>query len=722
MSTGADSSPGPEPLGGHRHRAHDPQVASSQADELTTGGLDDLEGIDQLRRLAVEAARLGVWRADLDTGRLDADARTRELLGLPAQGTVTLREALARVHPADRAAMRQQLQRMGDRHATAERTVRVLTEQGARRWLLAAGSRTTTAATHAAEIGGVFVDVTTRAERLEHLAAAVEGADEATMTLDHAWRFTSLNPSAEMLVGRTDPELLGKVIWEEFPEVAGTALESGYRRAARTQQTVRFEFFHDVDARWYHVRVTPTAQGVTVAFHDITARREREADRERRLADERQARRSAEAASVDLAHAAALDDLTGLCSRRAVEDRLATLLHRRVAGGVVLFCGLDGLKLVNDGLGHATGDHVLVEQAQRLRRQCPPEATIARFGGDEFVVVLHDADLAAGAALAERVREALGAAIPVLGRRLTLTASIGVKPLGPSDTSATALRDADAALVAAKRAGRDRVVVFDDSLQLQATARLELEADLRAATDGAQLLLHHQPIFATRDLRPVGVEALVRWQHPRRGLLLPSEFIAVAEQTGAIVDLGAWVVDEAADATARLGAHGGCMWVNVSPPQLLESDLHALLARALERHRLPEGALGIELTERAIVTQPARVADQLTRIRALGVRIAVDDFGTGWSSMDLLRRYPVDVLKIDQRFIAELHEPGGRAIARAMVDLAHALGAEASAEGVERHNQLEALRELGCDQVAGYLLARPQTESDLAREGLPHPG
>lgn len=436
------------------------------------------------------------------------------------------------------------------------------------------------------------------------------------------------------------------------------------------------------------------------------------AERDRLAAAELTARFAAESAQAELAHAAAHDALTGLINRAELERRLSGLLEGSPSV-VVLFIDVDDFRALNNSLGHAIGDAVLCHVAGRLTHRCRPSAIVSRFGGDKFVVALEGADLEEGLTVADRLSRALHEPYAVQGRDVTLTAGVGVAVAEDGDTVDALMRNADTAAASAKRGGRGRVAVYEDRLHQQALQRLDTESDLRATRNGEQLELRYQPIFALTDDRRVGVEALLRWHHPSRGLLQPGAFIDIAEDTGLIVPMGAWVIDRACRAVTDHRALGpmGTVWVNAAAPQFVRGDFATLVAEAQRRHGVRAGELGVELTERTLLTGREAVAAQLEQLHRLGVQIAIDDFGTGYSSMSLLQQYPIDVLKIDRAFIARLDTPDGAAIVRAVIQLAHALGAAASAEGIETQLQLDTVRATGCDSAAGYLLARPGPES-----------
>ena len=671
-----------------------------------------LEHKDQQLRLALDAADLGVWWADLATATLHLDARARALLGLPDEApTPSVEGSLELIHPEDREHVRRALRDALEHDVGYERTFRVPLDSGAVRWLLVRARVDGDHRHQRRTLTGVLMDLTDRVTRGEQLTRTLDSITDAYLALDHEGRFTFLNASAEQLLGRTREELHATPFREAFPETVGTRLDTAIRKALEGHHSA-FDYHHPRPGceRWYHVRVFTSEEGVAASFHDATERVQARQQLDGLLASERHARATAEAARAELAFLAEHDDLTLLHNRRALEQRLADALDHGERVGLVLL-DLDGLKLVNDTLGHETGDQVLQTVAERLRQQEGQTRALARFDGDEFAVLVDDDDGQASLAFAHAVQERLTAPLEVGDGRVALSASVGVAHAGQGQDAATLLRQADSALYTAKGSGRGALTAFDERLHEAVRERFELERDLVETKDGSQMVLHHQPIFDLGDGALAGSEALLRWQHPTRGLLGPGAFIELAEETGLIVPIGAWVITE----TCRLlgathGQDGPVAWVNVAAPQLLGSDLATTILDALAHHGVAPQRLGVEITERTVLDHDKAVRAQLERLRHHGVRIALDDFGTGYSSMAALQGFPLDVLKIDRQFIAQLHTSQGRAIVETIVRLAHALGATASGEGIERAEQHRALRALGCDTGAGYLLGAPQPQ------------
>ena len=436
------------------------------------------------------------------------------------------------------------------------------------------------------------------------------------------------------------------------------------------------------------------------------------------------------AAVTELAHRELHDGLTGLPNRTLLLDRLQTGLDRAQRTGAdvgVVYVDLDRFKLVNDTYGLVAGDAVLAEAADRLRRATRPDDTIARVGADEFVVVCaRPGQAATVVALADRLRDALADPISLPDRgELVLTASLGLALSGPGVDAATLLRQADAAMLRAKQRGRNRVEMYDPAMQASARDRLSLTADLRRAIDLRQMRVVYQPIVDLTSGLVVGAEALCRWYHPDRGAVPPGEFIPVAEESGAIRAIGAWVLDTALDDLSPLvhtgtGATLGSfeVAVNLSARQLDEPGLVAMVAGALETHGWEPEDLCLELTETALTDDLDLASRALLAIRATGVRIAVDDFGTGYSSLTHLQRLPIDTIKIDRSFVRGLGEEGAAdraSIVSAVVGIATAMGLDSVAEGIETDAQLAALRSLSCARGQGFLFAEPVTAADVLR-------
>ncbi len=442
-----------------------------------------------------------------------------------------------------------------------------------------------------------------------------------------------------------------------------------------------------------------------------------------------QIERDAEAAArqhveAQLREAALFDALTQLPNRTLLMDRIQHVLDRAQRYPTyypVLFLDLDRFKAINDSLGHAVGDKLLMETARRLRTCVRSMDMVARLAGDEFVIFATDLrDAPDALQLAQRIQAAMAEPLELAGHGVVTTVSIGIVWGSPSYTQAAdLLRDADIAMYRAKTGGKARTELFDQAMYSQAQARLWLEAKLRRAINENELRLHYQPIFDTVTGALTRMEALVRWEHPKRGLISPAEFIPIAEETGLIVPLGAWVL-HAACAQNRAWQLAGLrivpVAVNISAQQFNYGDLYATVVGSLQAVGLSPDYLELEVTESALMDRGATTGTTLDQLAQLGVRLSLDDFGTGYSSLAYLKRLPLTSIKIDRSFIQEINDDtAAAAIATAIISLAHQLRMTTIAEGVETVEQRAVLHRHGCDEIQGYLLSRPLPPENVHR-------
>jgi diguanylate cyclase (GGDEF)-like protein len=431
---------------------------------------------------------------------------------------------------------------------------------------------------------------------------------------------------------------------------------------------------------------------------------------ERQRAHEELSRRQEE-----LAFLATHDPLTGLPNRTLILDRVEQMLarsRRSQTPVAALFIDLDNFKGINDTLGHGAGDELLCSVCARLQGVVRDIDALGRLGGDEFVIVAEGMSLDAGPELiAERLLDALKQPFDLKGAEngLTVTASVGIAT-GDRGSAEELLRDADIAMYRAKWSGKNRYVVFETGMQDAIQTRMEMEMDLRMAFQNSEFYLVYQPTFDLRDMSPTGMEALIRWRSPSRGIVQPDDFIPLLEETGLIVQVGEWVLGEA----CRQGAiwheagYGVGIAVNVSARQLDTDEFVPMVAGVLECSGLDPDALTLEITETTLMSNAEETAERLTQAKQLGVRIAIDDFGTGYSSLAYLQRFPVDALKIDRSFISRMGEdPEGETLIRTLVQLGKSLAIETLAEGIEQSRELSLLREENCDSGQGFLFARP---------------
>ncbi|HET8629755.1 MAG TPA: EAL domain-containing protein [Thermomicrobiales bacterium] len=554
----------------------------------------------------------------------------------------------------------------------------------------------------------------------ERFRALVQHASDLIRVVDAAGIIRYASPAIARVLGYTPAEVVGRRGFEwvhpdDAPRVArfharvlespGLAPPIEVRLRHRDGSWRRFEV---IATNLLH---EPSVGGIVLNARDITERTRLEAQ---------------------LRHQAFHDALTGLANRALFVDRLGHALARAGRHGeriAVLYVDLDRFKVVNDSLGHPAGDALLGEVAQRLRRCLRAEDTLARLGGDEFTILVEElADGSQAARIAGRIAEEFAAPCAVAGQEVFVAASVGIALNTPDHAGAEdLLRDADIALYRAKRAGGASYALFDPSMNAAARERLALESELHRAVgpgECREFRLHYQPLVELATGRVAGLEALVRWQLPARGLVPPAAFIPLAEETGLIVPLGSWVLREACRQGVCWRAAGPdgrplAVSVNLSARQILHRGLVAEVAAALAETGLPPAALTLEITETTLMVEAEATRATLADLRALGVRLAIDDFGTGYSSLAYLKRFPVDTLKLDKAFVAGVAAGAeDTAIVAAVVALARALGCAVTAEGVETAEAAAHLRRLGCALGQGYHFARPLPADEFAARFL----
>ncbi|MBT0961244.1 EAL domain-containing protein [Denitromonas iodatirespirans] len=543
------------------------------------------------------------------------------------------------------------------------------------------------------------------ARELRLSAQVFDASNEAIAILDHRFRIVSVNPALARISGFHQADIVGRHCAELL--IGEHADGEVWRRTASRLRSAR-HWSGEIELQradgshypgWISLGAITNDTGrithFVVSISDIS---------ERKRTEQR------------LRHMAEYDALTGLPNRILLLDRMGSAIEnaRRNDGHLaVLFIDLDRFKNINDSLGHAAGDGLLRQVAGRLSAVVRSCDTVSRLGGDEFVVLLIDLDSAARAAtVAGKILKALATPYEVNGHELSITPSIGITVFPEDgDNRELLLKNADAAMYHAKENGRNSYQFFTDELNNRAHTRLALENELRRALTRREFSLHFQPQFDLAHRRLIGAEALLRWNHPERGMIPPDQFIPIAEETGLIIPLGAWILHEScriAQGWRDEGLPDLCIAVNISALQVRRGQLDSTVVEALGESGLPARLLELEVTESALMTHQAHVSATLDAIHALGVKLAIDDFGTGYSSLAYLKRFKLDKLKIDRSFIRDLPDDAEDAhLTRAIVGIAHHLGMTAVAEGVETKAQEAFLSELGCDLAQGYLYARP---------------
>jgi len=491
-------------------------------------------------------------------------------------------------------------------------------------------------------------------------------------------------------------------------------------RALATGQSVRdvvlgLERSSDGNWVWASVSAEPRVDAmgaireVILTFEDVTQKR---------------------TAETELAIQTFRDRLTSLPNRTLFMERLTQAIlrtERRKLATAVLFIDLDRFKVVNDSLGHDSGDHLLMHMAKRLRGCLRPEDTVARLGGDEFVILFEDlASVNDGLRVAERISESMQVPFPINGQEIFTTCSMGLALCSAADTIPSELvRDAEVAMYRAKAKGEGSIEIFDPSMNAQALERFQMESELRRAIEREEFILFYQPLISLRTGFIEGWEALVRWKHPERGMVPPLDFISLAEETGLIVPIGKWVLEEAMRQASGWNDRfpsdpPRLMNVNISGRQFQQKELITTVTEALDASHFQPSCLKLEITESVMMKDPLASLEAMKVFRGLNIHLVIDDFGTGYSSLSYLKRFPVDTLKVDKSFVDGLGKDAeSTAIVGAIISLAKSLGMRVTAEGIETEAQLARLRLLNCDQGQGYFFSRPlpaaQAEDLLAK-------
>jgi len=663
--------------------------------------------------LAVGAANLAEWDFDLESNAIYLGSGWAGLLGRrPVAGVMSGADVNLLVHPDDRPAVRKELvSGLKGEKTICQVDCRVRTEAGGWRWVRATGRVTErNGQGRATRASGTVSDIEDHkraeaalAEREQRFRDMAQASGEYLWEADASWRYTFLSERVEAVLGYRPEELLGRRAQDIMPLGEDRAVQEWLANQAPDGHAFR-ELVHRVVTRshgviWQSVSAVPVRDpnGAFVGYRgtaaDITPRRQAEARAE---------------------YLATRDALTGLPNRVLLADRGAQAILQAARSRTqlaLLLIDVDRFKLVNESLGHQAGDTLLREVAARLEGLLPSE-TLARLGGDDFVLVQNIRNTEEAAAVAQRILGVLARPFSVEGRTLNVGASIGIS-VYPSDARdfAELLRNADSAKYHAKESGRGTWRMYEPALHARSVERLRLENELHSALARSELVLHWQPVVRGRRL-VAGAEALVRWNHPDRGLLLPGDFVPLAEECGLIRSIGEWTFERAlSQAGAWQRTHPGRCWiaVNVSAPELTQHRGYVeKVTAALRANAVEASSLELEVTERVLMSSLEENIETLRRLGELGVRISIDDFGTGYSSLAYLRQLPVHKLKIDRSFLRSIDtHPADEAIVRAIAVLAKTLNVAVAAEGVENEAQLSRVLALGCDEWQGHYFSAP---------------
>lgn len=682
------------------------------------------ETLDRLN-LALSSAQMGTWEWDIATDQLHACARAAQLHGREAQTLdYDFTRFLAGVPTVERHRMRSAYKAVvAGEQDTFQLTYRFQLQSGLSRLLESRAILYRNADGTPSRLAGTLLDITQQQAQAaleaseEKFAKAFHSSpDSITITELGTGRYVEVNDGFCRLTGYSAPEVLGRTvqeigIWTD-PDQRQSMIDQ-LRDAGRV---------HHREMAGRNKNGDPLTLDVSVEFITL--------NQTACLLMNARDIGQLKSAQAQIQHLAYHDPLTGLPNRALLMDRLSqqlSLLKHHRLRGALLFMDLDHFKHINDSLGHPVGDSVLNIVSARLEASVRLEDTVARLGGDEFVVLIcglegsrHEVTQQVQE-LSDNLRELLAEPMFLDGHRLQVTPSIGMV-LIPDDgsTPADLLKRADIALYRAKDSGRNTAQFFHSSMQKAVSQRLRMENDLRLALTRNEFHLHFQAQVDCRNQALTGAEALLRWQHPDYGVLPPTQFVQILEESGMILEVGSWVLDEACKTAGRLLkqgliAHNGfLMGVNISPRQFRQTDFVARVERSLKLHQLPATMLKLEITEGIVIQNLEDTIAKMRSLKKLGISFAMDDFGTGYSSLTYLKRLPVDTLKIDQSFVQDAtSDPNDAEIIRAIVAMAQSLNLNVIAEGVETVEQLAFLEKLGCHVYQGYLFSEPLGDSQF---------
>ena len=708
---------------------------------------------------AQRLAHIGSWSWDVGDNVVIWSAELHRIYGLePGGGPVSFEQYISRVHPDDRDQVASAVQRTMETLEPYEHEYRIVWPDGRVRWVHAAGAVSATEDGRARRLGGFCHDITDQREAEDRRRQAQDELESHRRTLERIARGERVEITLDMLCREVEQRFPGahcSILTVTAGErvlrhAAAPSLSPTFRRAidglpiqegmaacgtaaARGEDVIITDVFtdvltedfielaklHDLQSVWSHPLFSAAGQllGTFAVYrahaHEPTVEERRAVSAAGSIAAVALERSLAEKA---LMAAARIDPLTGLANRAAFLGELAfclTIPDKRTA---VLFLDLDGFKWINDSLGHPVGDRILVEVAWRFEAALDGSHLLARFGGDEFTVLVNDAPDEELKTIADALIASMSAPFAIEGSEFFLSVSIGIATNDLATTADDVVRNADAAMYEAKTRGRGRHKVFDNVLRERALERVTTEAELRRALERDEFVMHYQPIIRLSDGRCVGLESLVRWQHPTRGLLLPDRFVPLAEEDRLIVSMGERVIDRVLAETAPLVANTDLhIGINVSVVELSDPTYIEHLTEVLDRHGFPGERLFVEVTETALMQELELTRATVQQLAAMGVQVFIDDFGTGYSSLARLRELPVTGLKIDKRFSYRLgSDPDDDRMLDAVARLAHAMQLQVVVEGVETKEAAEMARDIGCDFGQGFHYARPDALHKLS--------
>ena len=669
----------------------------------------ELRRNDERLNAAQRIARLGSWEIEWPERRVRCSAELFRIFEIPeaVQPIAQYADFMAHVHPDDRERVDKSFEELIATRQPMMLKHRLLLPDGRIKHVLECGELEVSAGGVPLKVIGTSQDVTAEQEmssQMQLLASAVQYSGEAILITDADNRIVTVNPAFTELTGYEAAEAIGRnpsflsagrTTPEEYAQLWSSLNERGFWQGEIWDRRKD----GGVYPKWMSISVIRNEEGsvryYVAHFTDVSSER---------------------AAEERLHHIAHHDVLTGLFNRFSLKGHLdqALAAARRDGSRVaLLFIDLDRFKVINDTLGHHVGDELLIEVGRRLEETVRDSDVVARLGGDEFVIMLTGIEhSSATAVVAEKLVFNIGRSYQIGGFDLYTSPSIGIAiyPIDGQDGE-TLMKNADAAMYHAKMAGRNNFQFFDQKMNDAAVDRLKIEHSLRQALANEEFCLHYQPVIELPSGRVRGVEALVRWQHPERGLLAPARFIGVAEETGLIQPLGEWVLWAACRQLAEFRAAGLTdlrMAINISAIQMRNGNLPLLVRGILEAYDLPAEQVMFEITESVAMEQPTETVRILDLLHDMGVSLAIDDFGTGYSSLSYLHMFPLDHLKLDRSFVEEIGQStDGSVICDATIGLAHSLGLKVVAEGIETEEQLEYLKHIGCDMGQGYLFSRP---------------